>query len=303
MAMDPFFGSLIGAGANLVGGLISSAGNRVANERASDLANNNLKFQSELATQGIRWKAADVMKAYEQTGIHPLMLLGTSAPTFSPVSASFVPDTSVGEAIGKAGQSIERGLYASADRDAREMAMGMTTAMNKLAIERGGLENELLRMKIASEAARLVQSPAVGLPSINRRYLVDGQNLNTELRSPVAQGPGIEEQPLKRVTPGPSDPSSEPGAVTSRGWLRNADNSWSPVKSADAQQRLEDDFWGTTKHFITNTLVPMFSPNSVPPPFPAPAGKSWYVDWKGDWRLVDRTDQMYRSRFGPGMRR
>lgn len=303
MAIDPFFGSLLGAGANIVGGLISSAGNRVANERASDIANNNVALQKEFAQTGVTWKARDVMRAYQETGIHPLQLLGTGGASYSPVSAAFVPDTSLGESIGKAGQSIERGMYASADRDAREMAMGMTTALNKLAIERGGLENELLRMRIASEAARLVQSPAVGLPSVNRRYLVDGQNLNTELRSPVAQGPGIDEQPLKRVTPGPGDPSSEPGAVTSRGWLRNADNSWSPVKSKDAQERLEDDFWGTTKHFITNTLVPMFSPNSVPPPFPAPAGKSWYVDWKGDWRLVNRTDQMYRSRFGPGMKR
>lgn len=281
MAIDPFFGSVLSAGTSLLGGLLGQESSRKANERAAEEAAHNRALQMKYAKLGVTWRAEDVMNAYQKTGIHPLALLGVSGPTFSPVTTSFMGGSPMGEGLARAGQDISRGLHATADRELRETALRFQEKAMQDAAVRGGLENELLRVRIASEAARLQQMTSPVMPSpVSNRWLVDGQN--TELRAPVAQGRLWKDQPLKRDMADPAQPHQESAAVTSLGWLKNSDGSYTAAKSKDAQERLEDDFWGSTKHFITNTVVPMFDPRSAGVPFPAPAGHHWYIDWKGD---------------------
>lgn len=279
MAIDPFFGSVLAAGTSLIGGALNRSAIEDANERASNEAALNRRAQDEFMRRGLTIRAEDAMHAYKLTGIHPLAMLGVQGPTYTPVSTTFQP-ASLGAGLAQAGQDISRGIHATADRELRREALVLQMHQLRHAAERGGLENELLRTQIASSQARMSNSPAMP----GGAALIPGQG-----SAPVM----VKDEPLKR-TVADIDPSAEPGPVTSRGWLVNADGSMSPVKSKDAQERLEDDFWGNTKHFITNTVVPMFDPGGSKAPYPAPPGKVWYVDWKGDWRLID---DKYRGRL------
>lgn len=123
-------GSLISAGASLLGGLFGSKSQSKANEA-------NIRLQKDLARKGIQWRVEDANKA----GIHPLYALGTPTATPGPLA---VGDTSLGQGIANAGQDIGRAVSAygtKADRKAQ-------SALAALQIERAGLENQLLASQI-----------------------------------------------------------------------------------------------------------------------------------------------------------
>lgn len=158
--------ALIAAAGSLIGGGISQAGQRVANERASDQAANNIALQKEFAQTGVTWRARDAMRAYGETGIHPLILMGAPGATYSPQSTAFVPETGVGEGLHQAGQNIGRSIAASADRSLREKALALQESQMQSLAERGQLENEALRLRIASEKMRLAQMSMPGVPAV-----------------------------------------------------------------------------------------------------------------------------------------
>lgn len=179
MAIDPFFGSVLAAAANIGGGLIGGGSSSAANKRVEEQAEANRQAQLTAMQHGITWRAQDVMNAYKSTGIHPLALLGVQGPTYSPVSSAFAPSP-VGESIGRAGQDIARGMHATADRDLRGAALELQRKALNDAAERGGLENDLLRVRIASEQARLVQAnnppvpdSGVNFPGVENRINPD----------------------------------------------------------------------------------------------------------------------------------
>ncbi|QXP44214.1 MAG: DNA pilot protein [Arizlama microvirus] len=122
--------AIIAAGASLAGGLLSR-------KSANDSADQNVKMQREFAQKGIQWKVADAKKA----GLHPLAALGAQTTSFSPVSIS----DGMGAAVSNMGQDISRAMYANADNATRQTSKELAA----LALERGGLENELLRAQIA----------------------------------------------------------------------------------------------------------------------------------------------------------
>ena len=97
------------------------------------------------------------MNAYQESGINPLALLGVQGPTYSPVTPAFIGGNPVGEGIARAGQDISRGIHATADRELRAASLALQKKSMEDAAERGGLENELLRIKILSEMQRLNQ--------------------------------------------------------------------------------------------------------------------------------------------------
>lgn len=144
--MLPLIGSIIGAGASLIGGAMSSNAQKKANQAniaAQEAANQkNYEAQKEFAQQGLRWKVEDAKAA----GIHPLYAVGAPAQSFS---ASFAApqigaDTSMGNAMASAGQDIGRAV--SATLTPTERAYNQT--VQQLGLERASLENELLRTQI-----------------------------------------------------------------------------------------------------------------------------------------------------------
>lgn len=134
---------LISAGASLLGGLIGRDSQREQQER-------NIALQREFAQSGIQWKVADAKKA----GIHPLYAMG--APSISP--AVSVQSDPLAGALHSMGQDLGRAAQAGSSTDDR----AATGVVQQLALERAGLQNELLRTQIASIRARNAQGGQLG---------------------------------------------------------------------------------------------------------------------------------------------
>lgn len=175
----------------LVGGLISGAaklfGGRAEQKAQAKQAHQNYLNEKEFAQSGIQWKVADAKAA----GIHPLAALGASTTSFSPVSVG----SSLSESIGGAGQDIGRAIAASASGETR--ASAASKAAEALALERGSLENELLRAQIASAVGK--QGPATpAMPMDDSRYMIPGQGPTVDVR-PIKEKKDYEDRPKMKL--------------------------------------------------------------------------------------------------------
>lgn len=138
-------GSLISAGANLIGGMLNRDAAKEAQAANERIAQQNIKMQQDFAQHGIRWKVDDAKDA----GIHPVYALGAPTTSFSPISFSAAADTSMGDAISKMGSDI--GSSITKGSTVTERANSHQLALEKLQLQRGALENELLASRIAKE--------------------------------------------------------------------------------------------------------------------------------------------------------
>lgn len=145
-------GSILGA----VGGIASSILGNSAADKQADL-------QKDFAKKAIRWKVADAKAA----GIHPLYALGANTVSYSPVSVG-TPD------LGAMGQDIGQAIDRVSNPGEK-----MSGALGALALERAGLENDLLRAQIARariNVAGQVAGPVVaGAPGLIPSKIVDPQ--------------------------------------------------------------------------------------------------------------------------------
>ncbi|AYQ58214.1 putative VP2 [Microviridae sp.] len=124
-----FIGELIGAAGSLAGGLLGSS----ANKEASD---QDWKRQKKVLQNSISWRVADAKRA----GIHPLYAMGAPTSSFTSTIAGSDP---IGNALQNMGQDVGRAVNSYMSKDQRAADM-----MSQLALERGELENELLRSQI-----------------------------------------------------------------------------------------------------------------------------------------------------------
>lgn len=132
-------GSLISAGASLAGGFLGRSAQKSANSTNAAIAAENAALQREFAQNGIQWKVADAQKA----GIHPLYALGASTHSFSPVSVGAIPESGLAAGLADAGQNIGRAIDATRSNKDKAAAR-----ISELSVERGELENQLLREQI-----------------------------------------------------------------------------------------------------------------------------------------------------------
>lgn len=249
---------------DIIGGLANLADAFMSNARAND----NIALQKKFAQNGIQWKVADAKKA----GIHPLYALGAQTHSFAPVQ-SFA-----GDSLAAAGQSFGRAIDAYRDRG--ERLDGFTKASQSLLLEKGKLENELLKTQIASANATLNQAgtppPA---PTMGSRYLIRGQGSTQGL---------IRDQAMTRTRSSPEAPSQEPGAIPEVGFSRSK-TGYPVVPSADVKQRIEDMILPEISWALRNQIAPMMSEKDFNPPFKAPYGKKWQYDWfRQEYQLVDK---------------
>lgn len=142
------FGELISAGAGLLGGLFGKSSQEKANRQ-------NIEFQKKFAQKGIQWRVADAKAA----GIHPLAALGASTASFSP---SVVGDTSLGSAIGQAGQDLGRAFNATRTSDQKLGDLQLQIAQEQLKGLR--LDNGGKAISNASAASQAVRNAQVGPP-------------------------------------------------------------------------------------------------------------------------------------------
>lgn len=125
---------LLSMGMNAIGGLLGSSDKK-----------KDRKLQADAMQHGISWRVADAKRA----GVHPLYALG--APTFSPSPVS-TGGYDLPSALGDMGQNIGRAAEAYTPK-LDKAAQGLEA----LALERGHLENELLRSQI-----RQMNAPGTG---------------------------------------------------------------------------------------------------------------------------------------------
>jgi len=137
--------SLISAGANAAVGYYNSNEQQKFNEAQMRLAQEQLAFQKQAAHEGIQWKVADSQKA----GIHPLVGLGAS--TFNPSAISAGGQAPSFDA-GSMGQDLGRAAKAMQDSEIRKEVD--EEQARKITLEKGRLENDLLRTDLLSKVAR-----------------------------------------------------------------------------------------------------------------------------------------------------
>ncbi|UOF82338.1 minor capsid protein [Microviridae sp.] len=256
---------------DILGGIGSIAGAIMGNNQA----NANIALQKQFAQNGIQWKVADANKA----GIHPLYALGAQTHSFSPVT------TGVGQDLSAAGQQFGRAIDAYGD--AAQRADGFQKANQALILERGKLENDKLKMEIASAQATLNQAgnppPAPGSPNA---YLIPGQGSTARIQT----------NPMQRVASAPGATQQEAGAVPEVGWQKTK-TGWAISPSTDAKQRMEDDTLSEIAWAIRNRLTPLAGPKHFDPPaMKLPPGKEWRWNW---WRQEYEMVNVAQKRVTP----
>lgn len=271
-------GDLISAGANILGGFLNRSAAKDAQAQQAALAEKNIALQKEFAQSGIQWRAADALKA----GIHPIYALGSGGASFSPVSANFSADTSLGNAMAAAGQDIGRAVNST--RTATQRVDAFTQAAQSLSLEKGKLENELLKTELASKVGRLNQQNNPPMPSATSAWQIPGQ-----AQSGIKY---IDPEPFKQTPGDPSKTSQEYGANPDTGHLRTSGGLF-PVPGQQAKQAIEDNWYQETMHFVRNNLLPMISPYFNSPPHKPDPGKAWVYDPVYGYKMVP--DKWYRK--------
>lgn len=256
-------GNIISAGSAIAGGLMGQSNVKKQNEATHANLLQQQKMQEEFAKKGIRWRVADAKAA----GIHPIYALGATGASYTPTSANFAADTSLPNALASAGQDIGRAINATSSNT--ERASAFTRAAQALELERGQLGNDNLRLEIASKMARLRQDNAPPMP-IGDRHMIPGQ-------AQAPSGALVKDEALERTNPDPKNLHSEPGAVVDRGYMRTSGGLF-PAPSKDAKERIEDNWYQETAHFIRNNLLPMISPAFNDPPRAPDKGMAWVYD-------------------------
>lgn len=141
-------GSLISAGASLLGGFLNRDAQKDANAANAAQAQRNEALQREFAQNSVQWRVADAEKA----GVHPVYALGAPGMSFSPVSVGATAETGLGTGLQSMGQDISRSVaaYRSPGEKVTAVQMAQTQASNALDLETKQLNNQLLRAKIAA---------------------------------------------------------------------------------------------------------------------------------------------------------
>lgn len=247
------WGSVISAGTKLIGGFLDRG--QAEDAKDASLANAHLdrEMQREFAQQGIRWRVADAKAA----GIHPLYAMGAQLPMSSPTT--FIPGDSgsFGASVASAGQDIGRAIDATRTAPEKNKAR-----MEALAIERGELENDLLRSKIAREKAQL----GPPLPMAGASQFMPGQGDPERLGLTVSSAKShVEQKPQEVTVASPHNSSMEPQAVTDRGFVWTG-SGYSPVPSAQAKERMEDMLIPELAWSLRNNLLPNLGNRSMEPP-------------------------------------
>lgn len=240
---------------NILSGITSLASGLFGANRAEKAADDQARLQRQFAQNAIQWKVADARKA----GVHPLYALGAQTTSYQPVS---VGDPLPG-ALHDMGQDISRAVAATSPESVR------TGTLAQLAVERAGLENELLRTQIGK-----LKAPAVGPGFPGDETIIDGQGNAL-----------IKKNPLPMVRTRPGSEFKEPGAVPDVGWAKTP-TGFVPIPSLDVKQRIEDNLPHEWSHYFRNNILPAlpFGAGRMSPPFPARPGERWVYE-AGEYRL------------------
>lgn len=184
-AISGSVGSIIGAGASLLGVNKNSKATSDANAANMAFAREQLEYQKELAKNQIQWKVEDAKKA----GLHPLAGLGVSPSSFSPVSGGVVPNTQDYSYLQQMGQDIDRSILQAKTKEEQKNALRLQEQSIALDLRGKDLNNQILEAELASRRARLAQMMGPPNPATaglsRKKYAIPGQS---DARMPDKKG-------------------------------------------------------------------------------------------------------------------
>lgn len=274
------------AGANLAGSLFGGggSGNDAADAAAIQAEQNRLN-QREFAEHAIRWRVADAKAA----GIHPLYALGANLPTYSPNPIVVGPggEDNTAASFLDFGQNLARSIDSTRTGSER-----LEARLGSLAVERGELENDLLRAQIA-----LLGSSQVG-PAMP-------ESLSTaSLPSAVPPGGskvGSVVVPHEITATGPERPSHAAGVQPQTTWVRT-DTGFQPVPHREAFEDADIGNPAALTWYWRNQALPTLGiSGSSPPPDsylpPDAVGWRWSPGMQ-EWQPAKEFDFVDRTFYG-----
>jgi len=269
--MDPLSAAsgIIGAIGDGISGFLGQKQADSSNRQQLAIAQANMNMQREFAQNGIKWKVDDAMRS----GVHPLFALGANTNSFSPVSiGSTQSDTSWAS---RAGQNLGRAIQATSTEGERERQMA-----SSLQLERGQLENELIRTQIS----RLKGQIGPPMPSMG----FAGGGLDGQGNAPVASAAsGIRLEPSSVVASQADAPGQESGINPEYAYFRTP-TGWALGQSKNFKQSSEDDFASEMAFNFRNRVFPPPPPSNVR----LPDGYKWR------WSPFRQQWEQERSSFG-----
>lgn len=143
-------GGVVGAGANLVGGIMGQQ-----NQAAINTA--NINAAQNAAMYGLSWRVADARRA----GINPLAALGSN---FSPGPATEVGSNALGAGIGAAGQDIARALQAYGDAQSKASQLDLQYKQAMIDQVNATTAGEMLRNSQVAKMTQPGMPPGLPLP-------------------------------------------------------------------------------------------------------------------------------------------
>lgn len=147
------FGSLLSAGASLLGGFLGKSSADASRDAQMQMANNSIQMQKDFAQQGVRWKEADATAGEEQYGINRLVAMGAPTASFAPVSVGDTSNNSLGAGVAAAGQDIGRAAQAYAGANSRETLLKNRLLEAQIAnVNSDTVKNQAAASKIATNA-------------------------------------------------------------------------------------------------------------------------------------------------------
>lgn len=272
----------------LVAAAASYVGSRQAEDRAREDAYNERVRQEKAAKkeaarqllyaqQGIQWKVRDA----QQAGISPLIALGASTHSASPIGIGSVHDESP-QYKAQQGQDLSRAIMATMPQEDRDYQ----NAMMAENLKNARLKNELL----ASQLSMVNQPMNPPMPSTGGNVM-PGQG-NSPYLAPKAAEPVIGSR---------YNSAADPGAINSYGYMRTDSGGLAIIPSKDAKERTEDDFLQQLQWAVRNQVVPFNSGLKPPDPREYDPGKNrewrWFPQYQ-EFRSVRRgygyQDEFYR---------
>lgn len=151
--------------------------------------------------------------------------------------------------------------------------------MTKLQLERGQLENDLLR----SQIARLNGQIGPAMPTGGSIGVIPGQGNSTP--TPNYPMPGVQMQDAKVTASAPGVPGQEAGIIPDFGYSRT-NTGFAVVPSKDMKERMEDMPIQEAMWAARNQIIPNFGMARPPAGVKLPYGHSWVFDMtKQEWQM------------------